>query len=140
MKIKSLILFISLSLLILFSGCFNAGSFLAHNATNVELSESNFKIMARNVQGSSTAGYLIGVSFSTGFTASTLALFRVSGSVKLYDDALKDLWKNYEANHGETEGKKLLLTNVRYDTDILNLFVYTQTELFITADVIEFTE
>ena len=50
------------------------------------------------------------------------------------------LWKNYQKEYGEIEGKKLVLTNIRYDTDILNLILYTQTKLFITADVVEFVE
>ena len=72
--------------------------------------------------------------------ANTLALVRIGGTAKLYDEAVRSLWKSYEEKVGKREGKKLALVNIRYDTDILNLFVYTQTELFIHADVIEFTE
>ena len=132
---------ILLILLPLLSGCFTGGSFLAHNLTNVELSpDAKFKIAARNLEGYSKAQYLIGLSYSTGFMANTLALVRIGGTAKLYDDAVQSLWKKYEEKYGETEGKKLLLVNVRYDTDILNLLVYTQTELYITADVVEFEE
>ena len=127
-------------ILAFFPGCFTGGAFLAHNVTTVELSDSNFKIVAKDLEGYSKAQYLIGISYSTGFLAQSLALVRIGGSEKLYDDAIKDLWKKYKEKHGDTEGKNLVLANVRYDTDILNLFVYTQTELFIHADVIEFED
>jgi hypothetical protein len=122
------------------SSCTTGGSFLAQNVTNVELSNPGFKFVARNLEGYSQADYLLGVSYSTGQMANTLALIRLGGSAKLYDDAVKDLWKKYIEKHGEIEGKKLALVNVRYDTDILNLFIYTQTELYINADVVEFVE
>ena len=141
MSLNKLILPLLFFVLIIFaSSCTTGGSFLAHNVTNVELSEANFKMVARNIEGFSTAGYLFGLSYSTGNMASTLALIRIDGTAKLYDDAVQNLWKNYTAQYGETEGKKLVLVNVRYDTDILNLFVYTQTKLYITADVVEFEE
>lgn len=124
----------------LFSGCYTGGSFLSQNVTNVNLSNAKFKVVARDLEGCSKAEYLIGFSYSTGFMASTAALARIGGSAKLYDDAIKNLWKSYRDNYGETEGKKLLLANIRYDTDILNLIVYTSTKLYIHADVIEFED
>jgi len=124
----------------LISGCYSAGSFLSQNVTNVELSDPNFTYVARNLEGSSKADYLIGVSFSTGFMANTFALVRVGGTETLYDDAVQMLWDKYKEKHGDIEGKKLALVNIRYDTDILNLFVYTQTKLYIHADVVEFVE
>ena len=128
------------ALLTILYGCTAGGSFLAHNITNIDLSNPNFKIVARNLEGSSKAQYLIGFSYSTGFLANTLALVRIGGSVKLYDDAIQNLWKTYKEKHGDTDGKKLVLVNIRYDTDILNLLLYTQTELYINADVVEFVE
>jgi DNA-binding transcriptional regulator WhiA len=122
------------------SGCFTGGSFLAHNATTVELSDAKFNIVARDLEGYSKAEYLIGLSYSNGSIANTLALFRIGGTAKLYDEAIRNLWKNYEEKYGTIEGKKLVMVNVRYDTDILNLFVYTQTELYIHADIVEFEE
>lgn len=141
MRKKIIWLLLLPALAALYSGCFTGGSFLANNVTNVELSsDAKFKVVAKNLQGYSKAEYLIGFSFSSGFMANTLALVRIGGTAKLYDDAVQNLWKNYEEKYGETEGKKLFLVNVRYDTDILNLFVYTQTELYIHADVVEFEE
>jgi hypothetical protein len=138
---KFIYLFLLLAgMLMLFSSCTTGGSFLAQNVTNVELSEKNFKFVARNVQGYSKANYLFGLSYSAGQVTNTLALIRLGGSAKLYDDAIQNLWKTYREKYGEIEGKKLMLVNTRYDSDILNLVVYTQTELFITADVIEFLE
>jgi len=140
MRTKFILPFLFAGLLAVFSGCFTGGSFIAHNATTVELSNANFTLVARDLEGYSKAEYLIGFSFSSGFMANTLALVRIGGTAKLYDEAVRNLWKSYEEKVGKREGKKLALVNVRYDTDILNLFVYTQTELFIHADVIEFTE
>ncbi len=128
------------TLMAFLSGCYSAGSFLSQNVTNVELSDPNFNYVARNLEGSSKADYLIGVSFSTGFLANTFALVRVGGTATLYDDAIQDLWKKYKEKHGDLDGKKLALVNIRYDSDIINLFVYTQTKLYIHADIVEFTE
>ena len=140
MKQKIILLFLLPIILAFLSSCTTGGSFLAHNVTNVELSNPNFKIVAKNMEGYSKASYLIGLSYSTGNIANTLALVRIGGTAKLYDHAIQNLWKNYEEKHGETEGKKLVLANIRIDNDMLNLLVYTQTELYITADVVEFEE
>jgi len=122
------------------TGCSTGGSFVALNLTNVELSDKGTEIVARDIEGISEAGYLLGFSFSSGNFANTIALVRVSGTATLYDSAVKDVWKNYEAKHGSVEGKKLALVNIRYDADILNLFIYTQAKLFIHADVVEFKQ
>jgi len=137
---KTILFLISLLLLAYLSGCSTGGSFMASNVTNVELSEQNFKYVARNVEGFSRAEYVIGISYSSGFVANTLALVRTGGSAKLYNDAIKNLWENFKIEYGNTEGRNLLLANVRYDTDILNLLLYTQTDLYIHADIIEFEE
>jgi hypothetical protein len=80
------------------------------------------------------------LTFSHGSVANTLALVRIGGTAKLYDDAIQGIWKNYKAKYGDTAGRKLVLANIRIDNDMLNLLVYTQTEMFVTADVIEFVE
>jgi hypothetical protein len=102
------------------------------------LSRDNFEIIAKDVMGTAYADYLLGVSSSSGTGSNTLALVRVGGTATLYNDALNDLWKNFEENYGSTEGKNLVLVNVRYDADILNLIVFTKTTLFVHADVVEF--
>jgi hypothetical protein len=135
---KTILFLLSLLLLTYLSGCSTGGSFMANNVTNVELSEQNFEFVARNVEGFSRAEYVIGLSYSSGFMANTLALVRTGGSAKLYDDAIKNLWDNFKMEYGNTEGRNLLLANIRYDTDILNLLLYTQTDLYIHADIIEF--
>ena len=137
---KSILILSSLILMVYLSGCSTGGSFMANNVTNVELSKQNFEFVARNVEGFSRAEYVIGISYSTGSIANTLALVRTGGSAKLYDDAIKNLWDNFRKDYGDTEGRNLLLANVRYDTDILNLLLYTQTDLYIYADIIEFEE
>ncbi len=122
----------------LFAGCTNSGAFLSVNQTNVELGEGNYSLTATGVEGQAQAAYIIGLSYSSGFIANTVALVRVSGSEKLYADALDNLWQNYESNHGAISDKKLALTNIRYDTDIVNLILYTQVKITVRADIIEF--
>jgi hypothetical protein len=131
------VLLISL-LALLLSGCSNTGAFLAGNQTIVNLNSSNYEIRATNVTGESQAGYLLGVSYSNGLAAGSLSIARVDGSGMLYAEALENLWASYEAEHGEVEESRVALTNVRYDTDILNLIVYSQIKITVRADVVEF--
>jgi len=124
---------------ILLAGCANTGMFLATNQTNVELSDANYNIVAANVTGESSAGYLLGVSAPFGATTGTFALVRVSGTGMLYREALENLWQQYADKNGDIKGKKLALVNVRYDVDSINLILYTESRLSIRADVVEFT-
>lgn len=120
------------------SGCTTSGAFLSLNHTQVNLQQDNYSIRAIGVSGHSEAGYVLGVSYSSGLTANTLAIGRVEGTGMLYKEALDNLWANYEKEHGSLSGKKLALTNVRYDTDILNLLFYTKVMVGVRADIIEF--
>ncbi len=138
---KNLITFcVSVMLLIAISGCGTSGAFRTSHVTNVELSQPNFKFVAKDVAGESMQGYLVGLSIAQGAEVGIFALARVSGDEKLYDAALKNLWVNYREKYGASEGKKLALVNIRQDTELLNTLVYTQAKYFITADVIEFLE
>jgi hypothetical protein len=49
-------------------------------------------------------------------------------------------YAKYKEKYGETEGKKLVVVNIRIDNAMLNLFVYPQSDLHITTDVVEFEE
>lgn len=139
MKNSLLIFIILLPVAFLLSSCSTSGMFTSLNTTNVDLREANYKIVAKNVSGYSEAGYLLGFTYPSGSMTSTLAFFRVSGTGLLYQEALQDLWKNYEEMNGSVEGKKLALINVRYDTDALNvLLIYTGAKVNVRADVIEF--
>ena len=138
---KKIILSLALvTLLVLVSGCGTMGSFRASNVTNVELSQPNFNVVARDLQGSAMQGYLIGVSFPQASDIATFGLIKVSGVDKLYDTAVKALWDDYREKHGATEGKKLALVNIRQDTKTLNTLVYTEATLYLSADVVEFIE
>jgi hypothetical protein len=127
-----------LFIILFLTGCFNAGAFLSGNQTQIKLAGNNYEIIAKNVSGEARAGYILGLSWSLGLAAETLALVRVTGSGLLYKEALEDLWSNYERDHGSIEGKKLALVNVRYDGDCLNLILYTESRISIRADIIEF--
>ncbi len=56
----------------------------------------------------------------------------------LYAEALENLWSNFEAENGTVRDQSMALINIRYDTDILNLLVYSQLKITVRADVIEF--
>jgi hypothetical protein len=140
MKNKIFLLALTGMVVIFMAGCASTGAFIAANVTGVELSEPNFKVVATGVSGESEANYLFGLSFSAGTITNTMALIRVGGTGQLYKEALEQLWQNYEKDHGSAVGKKLALVNVRYDSDILNLLVYTQVKYFIRADIVEFAD
>ena len=74
-------------LLLALTGCGTMGNFRANHVTNVELSDANFNIVARNVQGSAMQGFLFGVSAPQGSDVSTFALARVSGVERPFDTA-----------------------------------------------------
>ncbi len=137
---KMTVLIISITLLTLLSSCGTGGAFQSHNVTTVELSEPNFNIVARNVNGSAVQGYILGLSYSQGSDVGSFGIAKVAGVEKPYDTALKNLWKNYEEEHGKIEGKKLALVNIRHDSEVLNTILYTQAKYFVTADVIEFID
>ena len=126
------------ALAFVFAGCTNSGAFLSVNQTNVELGEGNYSLTATGIEGQAEAEYILGLSYSSGFMANTIALARIDGSEKLYADALDNLWLNYESNHGAISDKKLALINVRYDSDIVNLILYTQVKITVRADILEF--
>lgn len=122
------------------TGCASSGAFHAGNLTDVTLSEANYEVIATNVTGEASAGYLLGVSAGLYQTMQTVAVARVDGSGMLYGDAMANLWDNFRAQHGPTEGRQLALVNVRFDSDALNLLIYTRPTVAIRADVVEFTD
>ena len=125
---------------VLATGCMTNGMFVSMNQTNVMLSKPNYKIAAANVKGEASTAYLFGLSYGMGPSAGTLGLIRIEGDGGVYEKALEKLWENYKEKHGSIEGKKLALTNVRYDSDMLNLLLYTKLTVSMRADVIEFEE
>ena len=134
---KNSILVLALITVIL-SGCTNSGAFLSANQTIVNLDEGNYNLTATNVMGEAESAYVLGLSYSTGLTAVTLAIARVEGTGMLYAEALENLWSNFEAENGTAVGQSLALTNIRYDTDILNFVLYTKVKITVRADVIRF--
>jgi len=122
------------------SGCFSSGAFLAGNVTDVQLTEDNYEIVATDVHGSATAGYLLGVSGGFGPSTTAVAVARVSGDGQLYQAALDNLWEQVRDQYGAVEGENLALVNVRYDVSALNLILYTQPTVTVRADVVEFTD
>lgn len=126
--------------MVTFYGCSTTGAFISSNLTNVELSKANYEIVATNVTGASTSGYVLGFTYSYGVATTTIAIARVNGTGKLYQEAIENLWNNFRKNHGDIEGKKLALVNVRYDSDNKNFLVYTEATISVRADVVEFVQ
>jgi len=122
------------------TGCAQAGLFAAGNMTTVELAEPNFEVVATSVGGSSSAAYLIGVSYSMGHRTESVSLFRVRGTGELYGEAMANLWSQFAEEHGPVEGRKLALVNVRYDSSVRNYLLYNEAKLTIRADIVEFAD
>lgn len=120
------------------SGCVTGGAFPAANLTTVELAEQNYRVIATDVVGTASAGYVLGFSGGWGPSMQTLAIARVDGEGQLYGTAIADLWDQFEEAHGPAAGRPLGLVNVRYDADALNLVLYTKATVWVRADVVEF--
>lgn len=136
MKKRTIVIFLLQAFIL--TGCSNTGAFLSANQTLVNLNEGNYSIAAINVSGEAESGFILGVSYSTGLTAATLAIARVNGTGMIYAEALEDLWATYESENGTVTDQKLALANIRYDTDILNLVLYTKVKITVRADIIRF--
>ena len=136
---KRFILTCLLAIVVASTSCTTSGLFFSTHLTNVELSESNYKIVAKNVKGEAQAEYIIGITGAFRGELQTLAVARVGGEEMLYQQAMENLWKNFENDYSQVvEGRKLALVNVRYDSDAINLILYTRPKISIRADVIEF--
>jgi hypothetical protein len=122
------------------TGCFSSGAFFAGTLTDVQLRSDNYELIATDVEGTATAGYILGISGGLGPSTTAVALAKVSGEDALYKTALENLWANVEAQTAPAEGRSLALVNVRYDVSALNLILYTQPTVTVRADVVEFTD
>lgn len=119
-------------------GCGSTGLTASGHVTNVQLSGPNFRIVATNVSGEASSKAILGVSYGLGMTTTQLALIPLSPDRLLYKTAMKNLWSGFETSNGPVASRKLALINVRYDSESLNLFLYTKVTTVIVADVIEF--
>jgi len=128
------------SSLVFFSGCASSGLLVSSNITNVELSKGNYKIIATSVTGQASAKYILGISTGVGVYQQTFGLIPLTKDRQLYKIAVQNLWENFEISYGSPVGKKLALVNMRYDSEALNLLVYTKPTVTIIADVVEFTD
>lgn len=129
-----------LVLVIVLSGCASSGINLSTHVTNVELSEPNYTLVAKNVSGTATIKGALGLSYGFGLGASQISLIPISKDRMLYKRAMEDLWSKFEMENGNTENRKLALVNLRYDSQSLNTFLYTKLTVEVIADVVEFEE
>jgi hypothetical protein len=135
---NSIMIFACLAAVVLLNGCASTGLTASSHVTNVQLTNPNFKIVATNVSGEATSKAVLGVSYGLGVATSQLALIPLQDDRMLYKRAIEKLWANFEAKNGAVANRRLALVNVRYDSESLNLFLYTEVTTAIVADVVEF--
>ena len=133
---KNLIGFLGLAILL--AGCAASGITASGHVTSVQLTSPNFRVIATNVAGDATSTGALGVSFGIGMGATQLALIPLTDDRMLYRRAIEQLWSNFEAKNGPVAGRRLALVNVRYDSESVNLVLYTRLTTMVVADVIEF--
>ncbi len=119
-------------------GCATSGLTASSHRTEIGLYENNYRIVATNVVGEATSEGLIGLSFGVGMGATQISLIPLTAERTLYEIAMRELWSDFEGTHGEASDRTLALVNVRYDSESLNLAVYTKLKVAVIADVVEF--
>lgn len=120
------------------NGCASTGLTASSHITNVQLTNPNFRVVATNVSGEATSKAVLGVSYGLGMATAQFALIPLGNDRMLYKNAMKNLWEKFESTNGKVNNRRLALVNVRYDSDVLNLFFYTSVTTAIVADVVEF--
>lgn len=135
---KRIFVLAAFAVLMLMSSCASSGLTASSHVTNVQLTNANFKVIAINVTGEASSEAILGVSYGVGLATTQLSLIPLTDERMLYKNAIKNLWADFETKNGPTGNRRLALVNVRYDSEALNLFVYTKVTTAIVADVVEF--
>ena len=135
---KAVLMTVSFIGLILINGCASTGLTASSHQTQVQLGQPNFRMIAVNVSGEASSEAIFGVSYGFGIATSQVALIPLNQDRLIYKNATKSLWANFENEHGPVANRRLALVNVRYDSETINLFVYTRLSAVIIADIIEF--
>lgn len=125
-------------LAVLSTGCASSGLTASSHVTNVQLTNPNFHIVATSVSGEASSKGVLGVSVGFGMAASQMSIIPLTKDRMLYRAAMKDLWANFEKQNGPVANRRLALVNIRYDSECLNLFLFTRLTSNIVADVVEF--
>jgi|SRR5687768_16543626 len=123
---------------LLLGGCSSTDLTASSHQTNVQLTNGKYRLVATNVSGEGSAEAVLGFSVGVGFGASQVGLIPLTKTRMLYGNAMQNLWANFESKHGPVGNRRVALVNLRYDSDALNLLVYTKVNTVITADVVEF--
>jgi len=66
-----------IAMVFILAGCASSGMHMSSSLTNVVLTESNYRIVARSVTGEARAGYILGASFGIGMYAQVIGVARV---------------------------------------------------------------
>ena len=128
----------ALVLALLLNGCVSSGLTASSHITNVQITEPNFRVIATNVTGEASSKGIIGMSYGVGIAGTQLALIPLTEERMLYRIAIRNLWTDFESKNGPIANRRLALVNVRYDSESLNLILYTKITTAIVADVVEF--
>jgi hypothetical protein len=118
--------------------CASSGFTASSHLTNVQLGDPDFRIVATNISGQASSEALLGFSLGLGFGASQVALIPLNKDRLLYGTAMKNLWDKFQADNGPVGNRRLALINMRFDSESLNLGVYTKMTTVVVADVVEF--
>jgi len=106
---------------VLLAGCASEGRFEHATATDVRLSENNYRVIQPGARGGSSGFYLLGF---------------IPISSPSYAVAKERL---YKSTGEELKGRSVALANQTQDKSSLYLILFSIPTVTVTADVIEFT-
>lgn len=105
----------------LFTGCASHGDYRVGNATGVNLSGNNYRLVKANATGTSTGFRLLGI---------------IPFASPHYSEAKANI---YESVGESLTGRAVALANQTEDRSVIYLILFSLPKLTLTADVIEFT-
>jgi hypothetical protein len=135
---ESISFLLIITIVSMLAGCASTGVTSSSHLTNVGLSDNNYSIVATNVAGEASSEGIFGSSFGVGLGAYQISLIPLTHDRTLYKNAMQNLWASFEAQNGSTTNRTLALVNLRYDSETLNIFIYTKLKVVVVADVVEF--
>jgi hypothetical protein len=120
MKYPSLLFTIAISTLLL-AGCASQGAYQASNATHVNLTGNNYKIIQTGVTGKSYG-------------------FNLLGFIPIVSPELGEAKANiYKSLNQPLAGRSIALANNTEDRSSLYLILFSVPRVTVTADIVEFT-
>ncbi len=109
------------SVVAMLAGCASVGKFEQQTATDVRLSENNYRVIQPGARGGSSGFWLLGL---IPITSPSYAVAKT----RLYESVGQDL-----------KGRSIALANQTQDHSTLYLILFSIPTVTVTADIIEFT-